>query len=225
MTPRVPNQLSSARRHALNYCPRDSCWWTSHKSATLQLKFICRLWNYVRIGNYLGGRHCIDRIEIASWGNRACVCSEARQPDGQRREAAIPIRRPAARKSSRLRRFAGVGRAEGELGKRTTRKFSHSQRLENEQSAEIIRRGIGFSKPEAARSKRRVARQQTCSDQVAAGRSQGRNQRRVFRRPLNAPAPSRWRPSSSWRRRTASAYCRGRTIHSRPRRSRSPCHA
>src|ERR1700675_59410 len=66
MTPPLPNQLLSTRRHALNYCGRNSSWWTSRKACVLKLfRIACVLENHCE---YLDRRHRLDRIEIASIG-------------------------------------------------------------------------------------------------------------------------------------------------------------
>jgi hypothetical protein len=66
MMPPLPNQLLSTRRHALNYWPRNSSWWTSRKACDLKLfRIACVLENHCE---YLDRRHRLDRIEIASIG-------------------------------------------------------------------------------------------------------------------------------------------------------------
>ena len=47
MMPQVPNQLSSTRRHALNYAPTDSCWWTSRKACDLNFLELRAYWKII----------------------------------------------------------------------------------------------------------------------------------------------------------------------------------
>jgi hypothetical protein len=97
MMPPLPNQLLSTRRHALNYWPRNSSWWTSRKACDLKLfRIACVLENHCE---YLDRRHRLDRIEIASIG-----VSRRRPRRGARRAHVWPFRvsrRFASRGSSR----------------------------------------------------------------------------------------------------------------------------